>query len=252
MQYVLTPQAGKRLIGKALAKRIMASEAFAKGSVLIVGGTTNGYLAEELSLAMGRGPFDKRRFFRGITTPPSVRTDGAGRLEGASFAGDILIDKGEWVEGKTIFDVTGSLRAGDIIVKGANAIDLSVRRGGVLIGHPEGGTVVAAIQAAIGRRARIIVAAGLEKRVEGSLDDIARLLNDPKTKGFRFMPIPGELYTEIDAILELSGAEARLVSAGGVAGAEGAVWLHLSGAEASLAAAKALLAEASAEPPFAL
>jgi len=38
-----------------------------------------------------------------------------------------------------------------------------------LIGHPKGGTIALALQAAVGRRIRLILPAGLERRVFGDL-----------------------------------------------------------------------------------
>jgi hypothetical protein len=47
-------------------------------------------------------------------------------------------------KGKTIFDVIDNLQKGDIIIKGANCIDINRKRAGILIGHPKGGTIAAA------------------------------------------------------------------------------------------------------------
>ena len=44
-QFVITPAAGKRLIGKAIAKHAAVAAAIKKGTVVIVAGTTNGYVA---------------------------------------------------------------------------------------------------------------------------------------------------------------------------------------------------------------
>jgi hypothetical protein len=47
-QFVVTPSAGKRLIAKALASHPAVSDALKNGTVVIVAGTTNGYVAEEV------------------------------------------------------------------------------------------------------------------------------------------------------------------------------------------------------------
>ena len=60
-------------------------------------------------------------------------------------------------------------------------------------------------------------------------------------------PVPGEVFTEIDAIRLLTGAEAEMLAAGGVGGAEGAVWLALQGSEEQLAKAAELIKEVSGE-----
>ncbi|WP_252891326.1 hypothetical protein [Thermoclostridium stercorarium] len=69
----------------------------------------------------------------------------------------MIIEKGVYVRGKTIFDVADNLDKGDIIVKGANAVDLAKRKAGVLIGHPKGGTIQAALSAVIGKRAVLYI-----------------------------------------------------------------------------------------------
>jgi hypothetical protein len=189
----------------------------------------------------------RRRFFRGILLPPG-RTDETGRLPNESgFPGDVVIVKGIWQKGKTIFDVADSLREGDVILKGANALDLARKQAAVLIGHPQGGTTIAALQAVVGRRVRLILPVGLEKRVPGDLMELAARTNAPGESGYRLLPIPGEVFTEIDAIRQLTGAEAEVIAAGGADGAEGAVLLALRGSEEQLAKAEELMKEVSRE-----
>ena len=85
------------------------------------------------------------------------------------------------------------------------------------------------MQAVIGRRVRLIVPVGLEKRINGNLDELAAKLNAPGANGLRLLPIPGQVFTEIDALAQLTGAAAELFAAGGVCGAEGGVWLAVNG-----------------------
>ena len=71
IQVALTPAAGKRLIAKSLRRHPAIEAALASGTVVVVAGTTNGYVAEELLAACGGGEgFSRQRFFRGITLPP--------------------------------------------------------------------------------------------------------------------------------------------------------------------------------------
>ena len=236
-QFVLTPAAGKRLIAKALAVHPAVLEAMHYHTMVIIAGTTNGYLAEEILLALGQEEsFSKNHFFRGITLPPG-RTTTEGRLADQShFPGDVVIEKGIWQKGTTIFDVAAHLKEGDLILKGANALDPVRHQAGVLIGHPQGGTAIAALQAAVGRRVGLIIPVGLEKRITGDLIDLARLANAPSNSGPRILPLPGEVFTEIEAIRLLSGARAEILAAGGVGGAEGAVWLAAGGSPEELLA----------------
>lgn len=253
LQFVLTPAAGKRLIGKALAAHPAIQAASRSSTLAIVAGTTNGYVAEEILKSLGQVEgFSKKRFFRGIVLPAG-RTTEVGRLADESdFPGDVVIVKGAWLKGKSIFDVADSLREGDVILKGANALDPAKKQAAVLIGNPRGGTTLTILQAVVGRRARLILPVGLEKRIAGDLMELAARLNGPGRSGFRLLPVPGEVFTEIEAIHLLTGAEAELVAGGGVGGAEGAVWMALIGSEVEMRRAEGLMREVSAEKGFEL
>ncbi|MCK9565354.1 MAG: hypothetical protein M0Q43_04825 [Methanothrix sp.] len=248
LQFVLTPAAGKRLIGKALAAHPTVQAASRSATLVIIAGTTNGYAAEEILLGLGQADgFSRKRFFRGIVLPPG-RTTKEGRLPNeGGFPGDVVIVNGIWQKGKTIFDVVDELKEGDIILKGANALDLTRKQAAVLIGHPRGGTTISILQAAAGKRVLLILPVGLEKRVPGDLMALAARMNAPGESGFRLLPVPGEVFTEIEAIRLLTGADAEMVAAGGVGGAEGAVWLALRGSEVQLAKAAEIIKEVSGD-----
>ena len=253
-QFVLSPAAGKRLIAKALASHPAIKAALKSGTVAIIAGTTNGYVAEEVLRSIGQSDgFSRRRFFRGIILPPWRPTTEAGALlDQSGFPGDVIIINGVWQKGRTIMDIVDDLKEGDVILKGANALDLSRSQAAILIGHPKGGTIGAAIQAVVGRRVRLILPVGLEKRVPVDLMEVASRLNAPGNHGPRLMPVPGEVFTEIDAISLTTGAKAELIAAGGVCGAEGSVWLAVSGSEEEVEAAERLLKSVSSEPGFEL
>ena len=253
-QFVITPAAGKRLIGQATAAHPAVRAALESGTVVIAAGTTNGYVAEEILKSLGQSAgFDRGRFFRGITLPPGRPTTESGRLPDESqFPGDVVIVNGVWRPGATIFDAADDLKEGDVILKGANAVDLPRRRAAILIGHPRGGTTAVAMQVVVGRRVRLILPVGLEKRVTGDVDQLAAILNAPGAHGPRLFPVPGEIVTEIEALSLLTGATAELVAGGGVGGAEGSVWLAVTGAAEQQESAEKILEEVAAEPPFVL
>ena len=62
-------------------------------------------------------------------------------------------------------------------------------------------------------------------------------------------PMPGRTFTELDAIKLLTGAKAHLLAAGGVYGAEGALWLGITGTDEQVQAAADLIESVSDEPP---
>jgi hypothetical protein len=250
-QFIVTSSAGKRLIGKALAQNPTVLNAAKNGTVVIIAGTTNGYVTEELLKNLNIEGFSKKHFFRGLTLPPSMKLSAEGRLvDESKFFGDVVIRKGEWLRGKTINEVADSLKEGDVIIKGANALDLEHKQAAILIGHPKAGTIGAALPAVIGRRIKLIVAVGLEKRVQGDLNVLAEKINAPGEGGYRLLPILGQVFTELDAITELTGATAEMFCAGGICGAEGAVYIGVWGTKEQLAAAEKLLGQVAAEPAF--
>lgn len=253
-QFILTPASGKRLIAKATMEHPAVQAALQSGTVVIVAGTTNGYVAEEILKEIGQSHgFVRRRFFRGVTLPPFRPTTETGRLPDESeFPGDVVIVKGQWQKGKTIFDIADDLKEGDVVLKGANAINLSRRQAAILIGHPKGGTIAVALQAVVGRRVRLILPVGLEKRVSADLYDLAAKLNLPGARGPRLLPVPGEILTEIEAVSMLTGATAELVAGGGVGGAEGSIWLGVTGDQKQEDEAETLLKSVSIEPLFEL
>jgi len=251
-QSMLTPAAGKRLIGKGMAAHPAVKAALKHGTIVVVAGTTNGYVAEEILTSIGQlGNFSRQRYFRGLTLPPTHRTTEQGRLPDESgFKGDVIIRDGRLIEGKTVDEIANDLKEGDLIVKGANALDVVNRRAAVLVGNPTGGTIMVAIRAAIGKRVRLIMPVGLEKRVPGDLNSLATKINSPGSKGLRLFPAPGEVFNEIDALAVLAGVTAEMVAAGGVGGAEGCIWLGVSGSPEAEQKAEEILKSVAAEAPF--
>ena len=223
IQISLTPAAGKRLIALALANQKELLDAAKERCLVIVAGTTNTYIAKEILEAIGEKGFTGKHFFRGIVSGQPVPSDLP------EMDGDVVIEKGKWIHGKTIQEVAPSLKTGDIILKGANAVDLKTGEAAVLIGHPAGGTLAGIFEAAIGRRVQVIVPVGVEKRVDGPVSTLCQQCNDPEASGVRLAPAPGKAYTEIDAICDLTGAKAHLIAAGGICGYEGCAWFQCTG-----------------------
>jgi hypothetical protein len=184
-QDVVTPAAGKRLIGKALAMDPDIQAALQSGTIVIIAGTTNGYIAEEILARIGQSEgFSRNRFFRGITLPPSQPRTDTGRFPDESeFPGDVVIVNGMWQKGKTIFNVVEDLKEGDLILKGANAVDLISKKAAIYIGHPKAGTIGAALQAVVGRRVRLLIPVGMEKRIVGNLTTLPNDSIIPAPKG---------------------------------------------------------------------
>jgi hypothetical protein len=242
-QFIVTVAMGKRLIGKGMVRHPEIVRVLEKGMLFIVGGSTNGYVAEEILQSLGQAEgFSRYGFRRGLKVPPD-----ATRPE-VEFPGEIVIENGTWVSGKPIAEVAKQLKEGDVVLKGANAFDAR-GQAAVQIGSTVGGTILAVLPAVIGRRVQLIVPVGLEKRVFEEVNLIVQRINAPGAEGPRMFPLPGRIFTELEAIQLLTGAQAHLLAAGGAYGAEGSLWLGITGSGEQIQAAADLIESVSNEPP---
>ena len=240
--FFLSVAAGKRLIAKAVVALPEVQEALSEHTIVIGTGTTNTYVAEEIFSFLGyKEPLSHRDFFKGATAIGPIPGKPSRPVD------DLVIKKGV-ISWQDINDVASELKKGDILFKGGNAVNLEESQAGVLIGNPILGTSLPIIQAVYGRKIRLIVPIGLEKRVNISMADIAGLLSSPEAEGIGFLPLPGEIITELEAVEILTGAVAELVAAGGICGAEGGCWLSLEGDEEEIKEAEALFDEIRKEP----
>jgi hypothetical protein len=241
-QFGLTTAASKRLIAKGMAQHPDIQRVLKKGTLVIIAGTTNGYVAEEiLSLLGGLEGFSRVGFRRGVTIAPGAKP------KKPEYTGDVVIVDGVWQKGVDVFAAAENLKTGDVVLKGANAFD-PYGQAAVQIGHPVGGTALAVAPKVIGSRVQLIVPVGLEKRVMDDVVDLARRTNALDAEGPRLYVLPGEVFTEMDAIRILTGAEPVLIAAGGIYGAEGSVWLGISGTAKQVDEAAALLKSVAREP----
>ncbi len=242
LQVTITPAMGKRLIGKGMVAHPSIQRVLQKGTLTIIGGSTNGYVAEEILTSLGQADGYKRiGFRRGLTVAPGTK---APEID---FPGDLVIKDGEALFGQSIFEIGPKMGPGDVVLKGGNAFD-SRRQPAVQIGSNVGGTALAAISAVIGTRVELIVPIGMEKRVFGDVYELALITNAGDGKGPGYFPLPGTIFTEIDAIELLTGVKATMISAGGVYGAEGAIWLIITGSPEQEKSANALIKSVIDEP----
>ena len=238
---------GKRLIGKGIMADPEVSRVVSDGRMLILTGTTDGYVAEEALRAVESDiAFDRRSFRRGVTIAPGART------EVEAKEADLLIDHGKAYLDRTVYDIAPELDPGDIILKGANALYLPEKEAGVMIANPQGGTFMPILSAVVGKRVRLIIPVSLEKRVDKPISELAQIANVSCESGLRLCPMPGRVFTEIDAIKVLTGADATLIAAGGTLGAEGAVYLAVSGSAEEIEKVRTLVGELRNEPPVTL
>jgi len=82
----LTPSESKRLIGKAVASMKQVKHALKSGMIIIIKGTTNSYVAEEI---LGRR-LEKSRFSRAVIIPEAITA-----IPPKDQLQDIILDKAQ-------------------------------------------------------------------------------------------------------------------------------------------------------------
>ena len=242
---ILTVADSKRLIGKGVAQMPVVKNALADGMLIIVRGTTNAYVAEEIT---GK-KIDHAAFVRGRIEP----TKGGKKLPNVKPLPDVVLKKGKPVD-LPIQDAVKELKPGDVVIKGANALDYKNKLAGVDIGEPSGGTTGITMPYIVARKARLIIPVGLEKLVAGDLVDLTLKMREPMETinpplQSMFL-VTGEIVTELEAIKVLTGATAFQCSAGGIGGAEGSVWVVFRGTRDQVTKALNLLQSIQGEPPY--
>ena len=64
-QLCVTTSMGKRLIGKAMAQHPTIQDVLKEGTLVIIAGTTNGYIAEEILGSLGQAEAGQGQLSRG-------------------------------------------------------------------------------------------------------------------------------------------------------------------------------------------
>jgi len=218
-QFVLTVAESKRLIAKAVAAMDMVQEAMKNRTVVVATGTTNAYVLEEL---WGKR-IDKRAYRSGLTTPDEPERSPEPPPEK-------IPDK--------------------VFIKGEVAPQYDMA--GILIGGLDGATIGNVIGHIIGKQVHLIIPVGLEKLTFEDINELHLLAAEEDYEGPRLWPITGTIITEIEALSILTGVEAYLYSAGGVAGAEGSVRLLVDGSDEEVEAALKLVKSIKGEPRYLL
>ncbi|HEX7539747.1 MAG TPA: hypothetical protein VF358_05550 [Syntrophales bacterium] len=221
--FTLTPSESKRLIGKGIAALPEVQNAKQNGYLLVSRGSTTAYCLEEiLGEKIPKERYAVGQTIRGILCAIQAED----RLKPYTFhKGEVLP-----VEPGTVND---KLAAGDILLKGANAID-PFGNLGVLMASANGGTMGQFYMPFKARGLEIIYPVGLEKLIP-SVEEAARYggtLALAKTIG---IPVgmacvcDGRPFTEIDALETIFDVSAIHYASGGWGGAEGCVTIIVEG-----------------------
>jgi len=242
--FSLTVAEGKRLIAKGVAQLPCVKRAMESGMVAVTKGTTTACVLEEL---LGKG-IDRMAYCLGKTLPSSHPE------RGKLFAGnlpEVVLRNGEIVEGMDLDQALAEMSAGDVVIKGANALDHDRGLVGHLIGHPTGGTTGKFIGAMHGKQLHFVCPVGLEKQVAGSLLATSAVITraaELAASSPSLWVMPAEIVTELEAIHVLTGGVAVQIAAGGVLGAEGACWIMVSGTGEQIEAVEQVIDQVHGEP----
>lgn len=238
----LTVAESKRLIATAVSEMPQVTKALEKGTIIIAVGTTNGYIVEEL---LG-DPVEKDRYTAGVIVKGlACITPAEDRLSPVVIKDGELIDI-PWT------DALGTLQAGDVFIKGGNALDLHGNVG-VMVAHPQGGTIGAALSTLTAKGVDLILPVGLEKLVpsvimaakEGGIQKIDYSLG----MSCGMIPVStGQVVSEIEALSFLFGVDVIPYASGGIGGSEGAQTLLFVGGQEEVEEAFEFLKEIKGEP----
>jgi len=239
---VLHQGAAKRLIAKGVVALPQVKRALEEGMVVVTLGTTNAYVAEELT---GR-PVDKVSHCAGyigreLAVVPAERR-----------GKELVLVRGTPVE-LPPEEVLERLSAGDVVIKGGNVLD-SAGNVGVFVASRNGGTVGRYVVPALARGAEIVIPISRAKSIHGSVLTLSRDLGIERLQAamgypIGLYPLQGTVVTETEAVELLYGVRARHLASCGVGPGEGAVTLLISGEEDAVSCAFAELKRLSEEEP---
>jgi len=228
--FVFTPAESKRLIGKAVARMEEVKRAFKRANIMIGHGSTNVYVLEEI---LGKekllGLMNPSFFLSGIL----VRGTLCSTL-GSEKPPIVLLKKGVITPPpETMSEMLRDFKSDSVVIKGASAIDPG-GNAGVLVSHPEGGTIGWSIGTILARGIQLVTPVGLEKLIPSVKQSISlcgqETLDYVQGKKVGMIPLSNaKIVTEVEALKILTGVDAYHVASGGVSGSEGSVTIVAEG-----------------------
>ncbi len=242
--FTLIPSESRRLIAKGVAAMNEIKAASQSGYTIICGGTTNGYVAQEI---LGAADIPPQKYTAGTICNRVLCTTDIDKR--SPFP--IILFKGEKVK-KTITEALNDFHIETVIIKGANAID-SKGKAGIISSGFDGGTMGATLGTAVSQGLKYIVPVGLEKLVpsveEACAWSGAKTLDYSMGADFGMFLVPNALVvTEIEALRILTGVDSRHVASGGIGNCAGAVVIIAQAPEENVKKAISLIEGIKGEP----
>lgn len=242
---VLTVSESKRLIAKAVAQAPAVQNALENGMVIITKGTTTTYVAEEiLDTNVPHGPFVYGRVYP---------AKGGKRLDKKEPISEIVLVNGKYKKNLSIEQAVKKLKTGDVVIKGANALNYKDKLAAGMIGAPDAGTTGTIIPYITGRKAKLIIPVGLEKEIGGDIIEAVKKMQQPWESindVYNMYLYTGDIITEIEALKILADVSATHIASGGIGGAQGSVRLLIRGSEKNVKKALNIIKQIQGEPPF--
>jgi hypothetical protein len=224
---VLSSAASKRVIAKGVAAHSSVRRALAEGRIVITRGTTNAFVAEELC---GK-KIDRGAYAAGFIDRRWNVNSRVGEME------EIVLVNGE-ATGESPEKTLAALAAGDVVIKGGNALD-PWGIVGVLLASATGGTVGRYVAVALARGVEFVIPISISKSIHTSVIDLSQemgvgriALHDGLPCGI--FPLHGQVVTEVDALHLLFGVDAAHVASNGVGAGRGSTSLFLYGDDAAV------------------
>ncbi len=245
-QFTLTSSESKRLIAKGVKALPRVQAALKEHTIILTGGTTNAFLLEEF---LGETIEEKTRYTVGL-----IRGGKTGVSKEDNRIPPYTITHGKALDRDFHWkNYLPKLAAGDIFIKGGNAID-HTGLAAILVSNPMGGTIGAALGPLYARGVELIVPIGLEKMIPDVRKAVEFMSVKPVDEGIGdkvgLVPLLGAtVVTEITALETLFQVKTYCIGAGGVAGSEGSVTLVIEGDESKVMEALALIKSIQGEPP---
>jgi hypothetical protein len=241
--FTLIPVESRRLIAKAVAQMEEVKAAQQRAYIILPGGTTNGYIAQEL---LGMTDLEPQKFTAGTNSHRVLCVTDA-----SNWHFPIILYKGQRCS-KTMPEAIEDFHLETVIIKGANAIDPEGNIGVITAGF-DGGTIAATYGPVTSQGLKYVFPVGLEKMV-GSVKTAASWTG-AKTMDYTmgadfgmYCLTNGTIVTEIEALHILAGVEARHIASGGIGESAGAVVLVIKGEEASVKKAISIVESIKGEP----
>lgn len=249
----LSSYEGKRLVARGISALETVRNAFEKGMIAIANTSTGAYIYEELT---GNRMAEKGRFVCG-----AIYSFGTCWSDPKDLLPPILLDRGKTVELQQgddniiLIPYVRRMTKDDVFIKSGNMLDPS-RKAAIFVGDPREAIrpLLSLIKA---RNVSLLIPMTLNKTIPVPIEQAMKACNenreqvDGRSMGMmvKVLPLPGQVFTEIDAIKILTGALAIPIAMGTVQG-DAAVTMILDGPNRSVEAAWRLVLEIKGESPI--